>query len=62
MGLGSDGTRNRCKPAITVAERLLLEKKRPDTVGELKSAEMCVPHMPSLQAQKLGKLFREKYS
>jgi hypothetical protein len=24
-------------------------RKRPDTVGELKSAEICVPHMPSLK-------------
>ena len=33
-----------------------------DTVGELKSVEICVSHMPSLKAKKLGKLPREKYS
>jgi hypothetical protein len=31
-----------------------------DTVGELKSAEICVSHMLSLKAKKLGKLPREK--
>ena len=31
-------------------------KKRPDTVGELKSAEIWMSHMPSLKAKKLGKL------
>jgi hypothetical protein len=36
--------------------------KRPDTVGELKSAEIYVSHMPSLKAKKLGKLSRKKYS
>jgi hypothetical protein len=35
-------------------------KKSPDTVGELKSAEMSVSHMPSWKAKKLGKLPREK--
>jgi hypothetical protein len=35
-------------------------KKRRDTVGEFKSAEMGVPHMPSLKAKKLGKLSQEK--
>jgi hypothetical protein len=34
--------------------------KRPDTVGELKSAEIRVTHMPSLKAKKLGKLPQEK--
>jgi hypothetical protein len=34
--------------------------KRTDTVGELKSADICVSHMPSLKAKKLGKLPREK--
>jgi hypothetical protein len=33
--------------------------KPPDTVGELKSAEICVPHMPSWKAKKLGKFSRE---
>jgi hypothetical protein len=35
-------------------------KKLPDTVGEFKSAEMCVSHMPSWKAKKLGKLTQEK--
>jgi hypothetical protein len=35
-------------------------KKPPDTVGELKSAEMWVSNMPSLKAKKLGKLMQEK--
>jgi len=30
--------------------------KRPDTVGEFKSAEICVLHMPSWKAKTLGKL------
>ena len=34
--------------------------KPPDTVGELKSAEICVSHMPSLKAKKLEKLPKEK--
>src|SRR5262249_13174183 len=33
---------------------------RADTVGELKSAVICVSHMPSLKAKKLGKLTQEK--
>ena len=35
-------------------------KKVMDTVGELKSAEMCVFHMPSWKAKKLGNLTQEK--
>jgi len=31
-----------------------------DTVGQPQSAEMCVSHMPSLKAKKLGKLAQEK--
>jgi hypothetical protein len=31
-----------------------------DTVGELKGAEMCVSHMPSWKAEKLGKRTQEK--
>ena len=31
-----------------------------DTVGELKGAEICVSHMPSWKAKKLGKLTQEK--
>jgi hypothetical protein len=30
------------------------------TVGELKSVEICVSHMPSLKVKKLGKLSQEK--
>jgi len=37
---------------------LCLTKGR-DTVGELKSVEICAPHMPCLKAKKLGKLSRE---
>jgi hypothetical protein len=37
-----------------------VSKKRADTVGELKSAEIGVSHMPSWKAKKLGKLPREK--
>jgi hypothetical protein len=32
----------------------------PDIVGQPPSAEICVSHMPSLKAKKLGKLPREK--
>src|SRR5262245_35299206 len=32
----------------------------PDTVGELKSAEVCVSYLASLKAKKLGKLTQEK--
>jgi hypothetical protein len=32
----------------------------PDTVGEFKSAEMGVSHMPSWKAKKLGKPTQEK--
>jgi hypothetical protein len=35
-------------------------KKRPDTVGEFKSAEMGVPHTPAWKAKTLGKLTQEK--
>jgi hypothetical protein len=35
-------------------------RKRPDTIGELKSAEICVSHMPSLKTKKLEKLPQEK--
>jgi hypothetical protein len=34
--------------------------KQADTVGELKSVEICVSHMPSLKAKRLGKLAQEK--
>jgi hypothetical protein len=41
--------------------RLYAQKRMgKDTVGELKSAEICVSHMPALKAKKLGKLPREK--
>ena len=34
--------------------------KPPDTVGELKSAEVCGSYKPSSKAKKLGKLTQEK--
>ena len=34
--------------------------KPPDTVGEPRSAEICVSHMPSWKAKTLGKLTQEK--
>jgi hypothetical protein len=37
-----------------------LSRQAPDTVGELKSAEMCVSYMPSLKAKKRGKLAQGK--
>jgi hypothetical protein len=37
-----------------------MSTKRADTVGELKSAELCVSHMSSLKAKKLGKLSQGK--
>jgi hypothetical protein len=37
-----------------------VHEKRPDTVGELKSVEICVSHMPSLKAKKLRKVVQEK--
>ena len=35
-------------------------EKRADTVGEFKSAEIYVSHMPSWKAKKPGKLTQEK--
>jgi hypothetical protein len=35
-------------------------KKGWDTVGELKSAAICVSYMPSLKAKTLGELAQEK--
>jgi hypothetical protein len=35
-------------------------RKRPDTVGEFKSAEIGASHMLSWKAKKLGKLTQEK--
>ena len=46
---------NRVFSATTLAD-----EKRSDTVGELGSAEICVSHMPSWKAKKLGKLTQEK--
>jgi hypothetical protein len=37
-----------------------LSRKVDDTVGEFKSAEMGVPHMPAWKAKTLGKLAQEK--
>src|SRR5256885_7581857 len=34
--------------------------KPPNTVGECKSAEMSVPHMPTWKAKMLGKLTQER--
>jgi hypothetical protein len=34
--------------------------KRPDTVGQPPSAEICVSHMPASKAKKLRKLLQEK--
>ena len=42
---------------LVLAPRLT---KRPDTVGELGSAKICVSHMPSWKVKKLGKLTQEK--
>jgi hypothetical protein len=38
----------------------LLLLKPPDTVGEFKSAEICVSHLPSWKAKKPGTLTQEK--
>jgi hypothetical protein len=38
----------------------LRENASADTVGEFKSAEICVPYLPSLKAKKRGKLAQEK--
>jgi hypothetical protein len=35
-------------------------EKRGDTVGELRTAEICVSYMSSLKAKKLEKLTQEK--
>jgi hypothetical protein len=43
----------------TGAKRCL--KKPSDTVGELKSAEMCVSHMPALKAKNVGNVREKKY-
>jgi hypothetical protein len=43
------------------AQRPYLRQNLRDTVGELTSAEICVSHMPSLKATKLGKLAQEKF-
>jgi hypothetical protein len=39
---------------------LACPKKRWDTVGELKSAAICVSYMPSLKAKTLGELAQVK--
>src|SRR4030095_2674905 len=38
----------------------LVRRKRADTVGEFKSAEMRASHIPALKAKKRGKLAQEK--
>jgi hypothetical protein len=48
---------------ILVQEQLisgLTNSIRADTVGEFKSAEMGVPHMPAWKAKTLGKLTQER--
>ena len=45
---------------ITYVHLLSCFKKRSDTVGELKSAEIYGSHMPSLKAKKLGELAQGK--
>jgi hypothetical protein len=37
-----------------------VSKKRADTVGEFKSVEMGVPHMPAWKAKTLGNLSQER--
>src|SRR5881296_2239442 len=48
------------EPRTRMNAGALCRNKRSDTVGELKSAEICVSHMPSLKAKKLGTLAQEK--
>jgi hypothetical protein len=38
----------------------VIAHKKPDTVGELRSAAIWVSYMPSLKAKKLEKLTQEK--
>jgi hypothetical protein len=45
---------------LGVRQFLRCLEKPGDTVGQPQSAEMCVSHMPSLKAKKLGKLMQEK--
>jgi hypothetical protein len=45
---------------LSTSDKACYVNKRGDTVGELKSAEMCVSHMPSWKAKKPGKLTQEK--
>jgi hypothetical protein len=45
--------------SVLIGLSICLEK-RPDTVGELKSAGICVSYMPSLKAKKLEMLTPEK--
>ena len=46
--------------AMGVTALMSMQRKCPDTVGELKSATICVSHMPSWKAKKPRKLLREK--
>jgi hypothetical protein len=46
--------------ACATSDKACYVNKRADTVGELKSAEICVSHMPSWKAKKLGKRTQEK--
>jgi hypothetical protein len=36
------------------------KKPPPDTVGELRTAKICVSYMPSLKAKKIEKFMQEK--
>jgi hypothetical protein len=56
----ADGVKKRLVKQRYVSARHVQEK-RADTVGEFKSAEICVSHMPSLKAKTLGKHAEEKY-
>src|SRR5882724_4154225 len=44
---------------LAVQRVLRYLRKRSDTVGQPQSAEICVSHMPSWKAKKLGKLTQE---
>jgi hypothetical protein len=46
---------------FTLPPRPCVAKKRSDTVGELKSAEIYVFHMPSLKQKSVGNLRNKKY-
>jgi hypothetical protein len=45
---------------IDAENPVIVSKSSPDTVGELRRAEVCVSCMPSLKAKKLEMLTQEK--